>query len=83
MVLVDEAIPLLAAVPVFVANHALHIGLTYSTHGFERRCYLELALELYHFLQVMELQNSDNSNCWRYGKAAFFRATMSRAYDLV
>ena len=49
---VDEAIPLLASVPVFVASHALHIGLAYSTHSFEERCYLELALELYRFFNV-------------------------------
>jgi hypothetical protein len=48
----DEAIPLLASVPVFVASRALHIGLAYSTHSYEERCYLELALELYRFFNV-------------------------------
>jgi hypothetical protein len=40
---VDEAISLLASVPVFVANHALHSSLTYSTHDLERGGYLGLA----------------------------------------
>jgi hypothetical protein len=80
---VDEAISLLASVPVFVPSPALHIRLAYPTHGRERRCYLQLVLELYHFLLFMELQNIDKSNFWLDGKAAFFQATMLPDYDAV